>query len=137
MNRGHLAHVSATQLGVRQIADALDAFCRDARVPEDIAWRLRVAVDEIVANVVAYAAAGPTPPDIDVEFCREADRVEITIADTGVPFDPLRSPAPDTTAPLAKRQPGGLGIMLVKSLMDEVLYTHTTRDVVTLRKRLP
>jgi serine/threonine-protein kinase RsbW len=114
---------------------ALDDFCRDEQLPQEVAWRLGVALDEIVANVVAHGG-GRGRRTIDVWFRRDGNHVEITIADDGPPFDPLSRPAPDTTSPLERRQPGGLGIALVRSLMDEVRYERTTRNVLTIRKGL-
>ena len=136
MSAGHLAHVTATTHGVRQVAEALDAFCSAEQLPEDVVWRLRVSVDEVLANLVAHALPGAVPADIDVQFRRDGDVVEITIADNGAAFNPLWASAPDITAPLDQRQPGGVGILLVKNLVDEVVYTYTTHNVVTLRKRL-
>ena len=136
MSAGHLAHVSATAHGVRQVADVLDRFCSAEQLPGDVVWRLRVAVDEVLANVVVHGAAGPVPADIEVQFQRDGDTVEITIADNGAAFNPLWASAPDVTAPLDQRQPGGVGILLMKNLVDEVVYAYTTRNVVTLRKRL-
>lgn len=137
MSSGHHAHVSATTLGIRQVADALDSFCSAERLPKDVAWRLRVAVDEVLANVVVHGKTGDGPPDIAVQFRRDGNVVEVTIADNGAEFNPLWAAAPDLTAPLDQRQPGGLGIFLMKNLVDDVLYSHTTHNVITLRKRIP
>lgn len=137
MTAGHRTQLSATATAVRQAAEALDAFCARENVPEEIAWRLRVALDEIVANIVSYAAAGTARPLIEVIFARHQDDLEMTVADDGPAFDPLARPAPDITSSLEQRRPGGLGIALVKSLMDEVHYTRTTQNVLTMRKRIP
>lgn len=129
------AVIGTTAVG--RVAEALDAFCADEGLPHEVAWRLRVALDEIVANVVAYGRPrGSGEGTLDVWFRRNGRLVEITIADDGPPFDPLARPAPDVTLPLEARQPGGLGIALVKSLMDEVSYTRTTRNVLTIRTHI-
>ena len=132
---GRHARVFVAVAAVQQAAGALDAFCAAEQLPADVAWRLRVALDEIVANIVAYAAPAPGSAALDVWFRRDGAAVEITVADDGPAFDPLAHPAPDTTRPLQVRQPGGIGIALVRSLMDEVRYERTTRNVLTLRKR--
>lgn len=137
MPDGRHTHAVIGTPAVRRVAEALDAFCADERLPYEVAWRLRVALDEIVANVVAYG----NPPtsatgSLDVWFRRTGPLVEITVADDGPAFDPLERPAPDVTLPLEARQPGGLGIALVKSLMDEVSYTRTTRNVLRIRKNI-
>jgi serine/threonine-protein kinase RsbW len=137
MPPGRHAHFTATAPAVRQVADALDAFCAAERLPREAAWQLQVALDEIVANLVNHTAAARTRPGFDVWFRRDGDSVEITVADNGPAFDPLARADPDVTLTLDARQPGGLGIMLVKSLMDEVRYERTTtRNMLTIRKRI-
>jgi len=131
---GRHTHAVIGSPAVRRVADALDAFCREECLPADVAWRLRVVLDEIMANIVAYGARGVPEGTVDVWFRRDEDAVVVTIADDGPPFDPLTRPAPDTTLPLETRQPGGLGIALVRSLMDEVRYARTSRNILTIRK---
>jgi anti-sigma regulatory factor (Ser/Thr protein kinase) len=131
---GRATHVVAAPEAVRQLADVLDAFCARERVPDQDAWKLRVALDEVIANIVAHGATGEGRPEIDVSFSRRGDVVEIVVEDTGRPFDPMTRPPPDPSLPLESRQPGGLGIALLKSLMDDVGYERTTRNVLTLRK---
>ena len=132
---GRHTHAVIGSPAVRRVARALDAFCLEERIPQEIAWRLRVALDEIVTNIVSHGSRGNGNGALDVWFRRDGDLVEITIADDGPPFDPLSRAAPDVTLPLEARQPGGLGIALVKSLMDDVRYARTTRNVLTIRKR--
>lgn len=136
MPAGRHAHSVIGSPAVGRVAETLDVFCAEQQLPDEVAWRLRVALDEIVANIVAHGSGGDGGRMLDVWFRREGDLVEITVADDGPPFDPLSRPAPDVTLPLEARQPGGLGIALVKSLMDDVLYTRTTRNVLTIRKHI-
>lgn len=145
MPAGHHAQIAVGSTTVARVAAALDAFCAAERLPEDVAWRLRVSVDEIVANIVGHGAAGSGSADaktrdrravVDVWFRRDGPLVEVTVADDGAPFDPLAHPDPVLTLPLETRQPGGLGIALVKALMDDVRYERTTRNVLTMRKRI-
>jgi serine/threonine-protein kinase RsbW len=127
------AHVAAVASAASEIAGALDAFCASERLPDETAWRLRVVLDEIVANILSYAGAGRT---IDVSFRRDGDGVEIVVADDGPGFNPLTYPEPDVTSPLETRRPGGVGIALVKSLMDSVRYERRAGNVLTLFKRI-
>lgn len=142
MPSGRHAHIVIGALAVGQAAQALDAFCDAEALPQEVAWRLRVALDEIVANIVAYGTVRPRPagvdgaPALDVWFRRDGRMVELTVADDGPAFDPLSRPDPVVTLPLEQRQPGGLGITLVKALMDDVQYERTTRNVLTIRKRM-
>jgi serine/threonine-protein kinase RsbW len=136
MPAGRRTTVALAPPAVGQIADALEAFCQAEALPEETAWRLKVAMDEIVTNVVAHGTNGQAGGTIDVWFCRDRDIVEVRVEDDGVPFDPLSRPDPDVTRPLEDRQPGGLGIALIKGLLDDVRYERTTRNILTLRKGL-
>lgn len=135
---GRHAQIQSDRAPTAQVAAALDAFCDAERVPDEVAWRLRVALDEIVANIVSHGhpAGVGSHPALDVWFRAEPDAVEVTVADDGAAFNPLLHPEPDITVPLASRKPGGLGITLVKSLMDDVRYERTDRNVLTIRKCL-
>lgn len=135
MSAGRHTHATIGFPAIEQVADSLDAFCTEERLPHEVVWRLRVALDEIVANIVSYGKTG-TFAELDVWFRRLGDIVEITVEDDGPPFDPLARPAPDLRLPLEARSPGGLGIVLVRALMDDVRYTRTTRNILTIRKQI-
>ena len=128
--------VLADGAAVRQVGNALDAFCQAERLPAGIVWKLRVVLDEVIANIVAHGAPPARIPEIEAWFRRTGDVVELVIADNGQPFDPLAHQAPDVSLPLDAREPGGLGIVLVRALMDDVSYTRTWRNELTLRKSL-
>lgn len=136
MPAAHHARIAIGSPAVGHVAGALDTFCAAARLPETMAWKLRVALDEIVANIVMHGAAAGDGGALDVWFQRQDDVVRVVIEDDGPPFNPLLRPDPDVTAPLEAREPGGLGIALVKSLMDAVRYERTARNVLTLEKRI-
>ena len=95
---GRHAHIQPGRLRrpIRSGRQALDAFCASERLPDEVAWRLRVALDEIVANIVAHGPARRRPTAIDVWFGREGGhRRDHGSPTTGRPFNPLaacRSP---------------------------------------------
>lgn len=136
MDPARHAHVAIGALAPGTVAEALDAFCVAAQVPTDVAWRLRVALDEVVANVVSHGAPASGEGALDVWFRREGPVVEITVADDGPPFNPLEQPAPRRGRPLEAMEPGGLGIALIRALMDDVRYARDSRNRLTLRKRI-
>ena len=73
--------------------------------------------------------------DIQVELDRE--RLSVTVEDEGLPFNPFARSAPDTTLSLEEREIGGLGIHLVRKMMDEVSYVRRTgRNVVNVVKHI-
>ena len=86
-------------------------------------------------NVISYAYRDDEDLDIEVKMESTGKRLTVTIADDGVPFNPLSAGAPDIDAPLEEREIGGLGIHLVRNLMDDVSYhRRIDRNVMTLVK---
>jgi len=99
--------------------------------------RLELAVEEALVNVFQYAYAGQAQPG--AVLCRvrvDADGLTVEIADEGPPFDPLARPDPDTVLALEQRQPGGLGIFMIRQLTDEVGYCRKDgQNVLTIKMR--
>jgi anti-sigma regulatory factor (Ser/Thr protein kinase) len=118
--------------------DALDeiaAFTAAAVQGRDIAADQRrtldFAIEELFTNIIKYSRTGANPVEIAIE-CGEA-AVAVRLVDTDVdPFDITAAPEVDTTLPLAQRTPGGLGLHLVRRLVDDLTYdyrepTHESR----------
>ncbi len=99
--------------------------------------RLELAVEEALVNVFHYAyARQPNPGAVTCRVGVEADGLTVEIVDEGPPFDPLARPDPDTALALEQRQPGGLGIFMIRQLTDEVSYRREEgRNVLTIRVR--
>jgi anti-sigma regulatory factor (Ser/Thr protein kinase) len=130
--------VRASPAGVRTAADALERFEADHGLDPAAAWPVQVALDEILSNVVRHGGAGRDDAVIEVTFALADGSLQVTVVDDGPELDPLTLPAPDTTSPLDARQPGGLGVYLVKQLMDRVDYVRRDgRNCLTIAWRLP
>ena len=116
--------VAAGQDGLRAAAGALDRFEAANALDPEAVWPVHVALDEVLSNVVRHGTGGRPNSLIDVTFALEGGSLEVTVVDDGPEWDPLTLPPPDTTAPLDARRPGGLGVHLVRNLMDRVTYTR-------------
>ena len=102
---------------------------------KDVAMKLKLACEEIVVNVTSYAYPEGSDGFLDV-YIRKDDRIVIRFEDGGVPFNPLEHEDPDTTQPWDERPIGGLGIFLVRSMMDDVRYTYENqKNVLTIEKK--
>ncbi|HSM13518.1 MAG TPA: ATP-binding protein [Thermoanaerobaculia bacterium] len=98
----------------------LDRWAAELGLGDDARRRLLLAWDELASNVVRHARGAS---ELRVGLRPEADGgVTLVLEDDGEPFDPLDRPEPETAAPLERRQPGGLGIHLVRQLFDRVVY---------------
>lgn len=123
-----------------QLDAALD-FVEKTLAETNVAVKLRtpfmVATDEIFTNI-AYYAYPDGPGTVELSFDINPDCVSLTFADSGLQHDPLAHPDPDVTLSADERDVGGLGIYLVKSLMDDVTYAYTDgMNRLTLKKQIP
>ncbi len=94
--------------------------------------RLELAIEEWIVNVCKYSypGAGGT---VEVALHKGRGNLQVDIADEGLPFDLTATAEPDVAAPLAERQPGGLGLLVIRRMMDEVGYVRDgRRNIVTL-----
>ena len=102
-----------------------------------ITTKFNLVFDELLSNVITYAYRNDDEHEIEINIERARNRLTVTIADDGVPFNPLGAEIPDTTLSLADRDTGGLGIHLVRSLVDELSYQRRIdRNVITLTSQL-
>jgi len=114
----------------------VEAFGKQNRLPAAVLSRLRLIFDELISNVVRYACADGAEHDIEVHLEMAGQRLIATLVDDGPAFNPLEAPPPQTTASLREREPGGVGIHVVRHLVDEASYERRGRSNV-LRLGIP
>lgn len=107
-------------------------------VPEDAIFVVCLSLDELVTNIVVHGGKGdPRVHEISLSLRAEKGKVSAEIEDDGCEFNPLEAPAPDLDAKLEDRDPGGLGIHLARSLMDQICYCRVgCRNRLTLTKHV-
>jgi len=102
-----------------------------------VATQYRLAIEESVVNVMQYAYPIDTEGYIEVRIRKDGDRVKTMIVDGGSPFDPTSQKEPDTSLSAEERQIGGLGIHLMRKLVDAIIYERIEeQNVLTLVKEL-
>ncbi len=122
---------------VARVAAAFADFATAQGVPTEVRRSLQVVLDDLLANVVNHGLAARDDGEATVEVASTGEALVVTISDNGPPFDPFARAAPDTTLSIEERQIGGLGIHLVRQMMDEVSYERReNRNVTVLMKRL-
>ena len=114
--------VSGSAEGVREVARAFDAFSASNGLPGSLVRAVHVALDELLSNTVRSGFAPGQTGRIDVRFEIADGALDVLIVDDGIAFDPLARVDPDITAPLEARPIGGLGLYLVRHLVDRVDY---------------
>ena len=107
------------------------------------AWGLRsdhtqavnLALEEALTNVMMYAYPKGETGSISLKAVKHPDRIDFILSDAGRPFDPTAAEEPDVTLPVEQRPIGGLGIFLVKKIMDSVSYCRTAgENILTMTK---
>jgi len=105
---------------------------------EEEKMAVEIAIEEIFVNIVKYAEV---PKDTRIELCYEYKKDErliiLQFRDEGVYFNPLEKKEPEVHKELFARELGGLGIYMVKKMMDDICYEHRGgKNILTLRKKL-
>lgn len=130
--------VEARLESLSKVTAFVDAELEAAGCPIDTQLQFHIVIDEVFGNISHYAYPdGPGEAVIRFSLEESPPTLVLTFLDAGIPFDPLKTEAPDTSLKARERKVGGLGIFMVKKLMDEVRYDFIDgRNVLTLRKGL-
>ncbi|ATE66466.1 ATP-binding protein [Rhizorhabdus dicambivorans] len=112
------------------LIEAIEGWLEAQGVPIGEVARLMIAFDELLSNIAHHGGG-----TIELAITVDAGTLTARIADDGPRFDPLALPAPDTSLDIDDRPVGGLGIHLVREMMDEVRYVYDQgRNELTFRK---
>ena len=115
--------VPATLEHLEALTGMVTGFLREQGFPEKTVFEMDLAVDEACTNVIRYAYA-PGDGEVTVECTVSPTCARVCITDNGHPFDPLAVKTPDLTGGVEERPIGGLGVHLIRSLMDMVTYEY-------------
>ena len=102
--------------------DSIDSFAEAQGWSAEFLFKVKLVLEEVVINVVSYGSEGDRIPKVQVKLNQDDGQLVIRIDDDGIAFDPLRQAPPDLEASLEDRPIGGLGVYLVRQLMDSVSY---------------
>lgn len=129
---------SARLADIGALLDFVDGFCEQAAIGPDDQFDLRLAIEEVAANVMMHGYAQRAPGPLEMAICADREQVTVTISDRAEPFDPEYAPLPDLSAPVEQREIGGLGWHLVKQVVDQLAYRYdpTYGNTVTFVKLL-
>jgi len=105
---------------LERVLAILDEFWEQNGVEADIRADLDIAVEEILTNIIRHGKTGGDTAIATVEVL--PNRIVIEVRDRGIAFNPLEHPPPDIGLALDERRPGGLGILLVRRIMDQTDY---------------
>ena len=111
------------------VTDFVNSILEKNECSMKVQMEIDIVIDEIFSNIAYYAyAPGSGEATVQVEIEDSPKRMELVFIDRGIPYNPLENKYPDVTLDIEERKIGGLGIFLVKEMMDEVLYEYVDRQ---------
>jgi serine/threonine-protein kinase RsbW len=125
-----------------RLAEFANEFAKRHNLADEECARLQIILEELFTNVVKYGyedapAGGPAEGHVEVTLALDDDRLIIEFVDDGRPFDPLSNPPPDLDQPAEDRPIGGVGIAIVRALVEEAGYRRDAdRNHLTLGRNV-
>ena len=128
-------HLRSVLTEIDRLTDKVARVGREHVLPENVVFDLRLALEEAVTNVIRHGYGGREDGEIRVGFHVTPEAITVTVEDDAPPFDPHEWP--DPPLPPEGADVHGVGVYLIKRVMDEVDYRHRgSRNVLTLTKRI-
>ena len=122
---------------VTKLAAFVDEFCEAIGADMSMTMSLNLALEEAVVNVMSYAYPKDSKGEVTIHAEFKNDVLTFVVIDNGIPFDPTKTQDADTTLSAEERPIGGLGIHLVRTIMDTIAYEYVNgQNVLTISKKL-
>jgi serine/threonine-protein kinase RsbW len=120
-----------------EIREFVGAIARDGGFSDKDVYNIQLATDEAASNIIEHAYEKVPNGILELSCGVRDNQITIVLTDRGESFDPSEIPLPDLKADLSNRKIGGLGIFLMRKLMDEVHYEAKSdqSNVLTMTKR--
>lgn len=120
---------------IQRIHDAVTSFGGRCRLPEEVRFALDLSLEEVLVNVISYGFSDQGMHEIEVRVRVNGNQLTAEVEDDGLAFNPLEQPEPDTSQPLEERPVGGLGIHLLRRLMQRLEYQRRgEKNVLVMNK---
>ena len=116
--------------------EKFEEFAAEHGIPDTVSMQVNIVLDELLANIINYGFLDEEEHVIDIEIRFNGEKLIIIFSDDGIPFNPFEKTPPDTELSISEREIGGLGVHIVKKLMDDYSYKRTIgKNVISITKR--
>lgn len=123
---------------IQRVGQMITNFVTAHHLPLQLIMDFTLVAEEVLTNVISYGFDDEKTHFIQLQMEATANEIVLTIEDDGRAYNPLSVPTPDVTAALQDRPLGGLGIYLVRQLMDHLDYRReANKNGLTMKKRIP
>jgi len=112
-------------------------FCADHALGGDVEFDLNLALEELFSNSLRHGGCEGMQDAAHARLRLSAGGVAVEYSDRGAAFNPLDAPEPDLSAPLMARRPGGLGVHMVRRVVEDLQYRrHEDSNQITMTRRM-
>ena len=120
-----------------RVAEFMEGICDELQLDMHVAMKLQLAIEEMVTNVIFYAYPEGTNANITLSVESDGKELTFVLSDTGKPFDPTAKKDADIDVNPMDREQGGMGILIVKNIMNDVSYQRLgDTNQLTMKKKL-
>ncbi|MBW2217476.1 MAG: ATP-binding protein [Deltaproteobacteria bacterium] len=121
---------------IERLAGCVLAFGEENELNDDIVGEIRLVLEEIVTNIISYGYEDKARHEIAVSIVNGEEDITVSVRDDAKPFNLLEYPRPDLEIPLEDRGVGGMGIHMVREIMDEINYKREDDgNLLVMRRR--
>lgn len=130
--------IDASHGQLKRVEKAIDEMAKRRKWPEELVFKVKLVAEEMGLNIIDHGYGNDDSKELEFRLTAVDDSVTMEFIDEARPFDPLtETPLPDIDAGVGERDIGGLGVYLVREMMDEVCYAREgNRNRLTLVLRL-
>ena len=122
---------------ISSVVEKVEGFCEENLIHPKILNTINLALDEIITNIISYGYTDGKEHIIDLTLLADDKNLTVKIEDDALAFNPLEQAEPDINKPLEDKQIGGLGIHLIRKLLDELEYNRIDgKNVFFMKKKL-
>lgn len=121
---------------IEALAQAIESFAAANNLPAQLVFQVNLCLDELLTNTISYGFPEGGEHEITVEITLRGEKLAITTRDGGLAFNPLERTEADISQSIEERPVGGLGIHLVRNMMDEIEYRRESGQNVLIMKKL-
>jgi anti-sigma regulatory factor (Ser/Thr protein kinase) len=120
-----------------RLCQNLETFGQKFGLSKKLIFEINLALDELFTNIISYGFQDDKEHVVRITLTPENDQLCLSIEDDGKPFNPIEFESPDVSCSVEKCKIGGLGIHIMKKLMDEICYERCDdKNVLNLRKKI-
>ncbi len=122
---------------LEQLCQTCEEIGRDINISDKTIFEMNLALDELFTNIISYGFNDQQEHTIKINITIEGDQLQMRIEDDGVPFNPMESKTPDFQCGIEECKIGGLGIHLIRKMMDDVQYKRVSdKNILLLRRKI-